>query len=255
MTADILIKLTLTPLMMWGVSRAVRRWGGALGGLLSGLPLTSGPISIYLAAEQGTGFAAGAAVNAISGVAATVVFYIVYAASGRQLSAGATLIASFLAFLLAIVVFRRLHLDLWGACALCLALLGLSSTVSGGGEARRASIARPAWDLPARMLASTAVVFLVTESAGLIGPELSGLLSPVPAVTWPLLVFGRHQGGLPEALAIVRGSLQGIASVLTFYVVVALALPLGHAPLAYASALVGSVAVVLGWLAGAPRRP
>ena len=82
MAADLLIKLTVTPLMMWGVSRAARRWGGATGGLLSGLPLTSGPISIYLAVEQGSGFAARAAVTAISGVAATIVFYVVYAAGG-----------------------------------------------------------------------------------------------------------------------------------------------------------------------------
>ena len=252
MAADLLIKLTVTPLMMGGVSRAARRWGGGLGGLLAGLPLTSAPISIYLASEQGPGFAARAAVSAISGVAATVVFYGVYAASGRRLTAGATLGASFLVFLLAVILFRHLRLDLWGACALCLALLGVSLTLSEPGEAARIVHALPAWDLPARMLVSTTVVLLVTESAGLIGADLSGLLSPIPAVTWPLLVFGRHQGGLPEALAIVRGSLQGIASVLTFYVVVALVLPSGHAPFAYAFALAASLAVTGGWI-GARR--
>ncbi len=261
MAADLLIKLTVTPLTMWGVSRAVRRWGGALGALLAGLPLTSAPISIYLASEQGAGFAARAAVTAISGVAATVAFYVAYAISGKRLPAGATLLASFLVFLLAIALFRRLHLDLWGGCVLCLALLGASLGLLGAdpgrGEAARVGHALPAWDLPvwdlpARMLVSTAVVLLVTESAGLIGADLSGLLSPIPAVTWPLLAFGRHQGGLAEALAIVRGSLQGVASVLTFYVVVALVLPNGHAPFAYAVALAASLVVTGGWI-GARR--
>ena len=196
--------------------------GGTLGGLLAGLPLTSAPISIYLACEEGAGFGARAAVTAISGVAATVVFYAVYAAIGKRLPAGATLLASFLMFLLAIILFRHFRLELWGACALCLALLGVSLTLFKRGEAARVVHALPAWDLPARMLVSTAVVLVVTGSAGLIGADLSGLLSPIPAVTWPLLVFGRHQGGLAEALAIVRGSLQGVASVLTFYIVVAL---------------------------------
>jgi hypothetical protein len=49
----LLIKLLLTPLLMFAVSWAARRWGPGIGGLLAGLPLTSGPISIYLFAEQG----------------------------------------------------------------------------------------------------------------------------------------------------------------------------------------------------------
>lgn len=42
----LLIKLLLTPLSMLAVSWAARRWGPGIGGLLAGLPLTSGPISI-----------------------------------------------------------------------------------------------------------------------------------------------------------------------------------------------------------------
>ncbi len=248
MAVDLLIKLTLTPLIMGGVSRASRRWGGALAGLIAGLPLTSGPISIYLAIEQGAGFAARAAVAATAGVAATIVFYIVCAATGRRLSAASTFAASFAAFLLAILLLRRWHPSLWNAAALCVALLGLSLVVCKGIEEERASIVPARWDLPARMVASTTVVLLVTGSARLIGPDLSGLLSPIPAVTWPLLVFGRYQGGPPEALAIVRGSLRGIPSVLVFYIVVASALPWHGGVPTYGAALTGSVLVVAAWI-------
>ena len=51
----LLIKLLLTPLLMIAVSWAARRWGSGIGGFLAGLPLTSGPISIYLWVEQGLG--------------------------------------------------------------------------------------------------------------------------------------------------------------------------------------------------------
>jgi hypothetical protein len=40
------IKLLLTPILMIAISWAARRWGPGIGGLLAGLPLTSGPISI-----------------------------------------------------------------------------------------------------------------------------------------------------------------------------------------------------------------
>ncbi len=45
----LLLKLVLSPLLLLMATLAVRRWGAAVGGLLVGLPLTSGPVSIFLA--------------------------------------------------------------------------------------------------------------------------------------------------------------------------------------------------------------
>ena len=74
----VLIKLFLTPLLMVTVSWSARRWGPGIGGLLAGLPLTSGPISIYLCAEQGPGFAATAASNSLLSLTPVALFSIVY---------------------------------------------------------------------------------------------------------------------------------------------------------------------------------
>ena len=68
----LIIKLILTPLLMWLVSYASRKWGTAFGGLLSGLPLTSGPVSIYLMIEQGRGFAAESAVSSLGSVLVSI---------------------------------------------------------------------------------------------------------------------------------------------------------------------------------------
>jgi hypothetical protein len=43
------IKLILTPLAITAIALAGRRWGPAVGGWIAGLPLTSGPVSLYLA--------------------------------------------------------------------------------------------------------------------------------------------------------------------------------------------------------------
>ena len=56
----LLAKVVLTPLFIAAVTLAGRRWGPAVGGWLAGLPLTSGPVSVFLALEQGPGFAARA---------------------------------------------------------------------------------------------------------------------------------------------------------------------------------------------------
>ena len=64
------IKLILTPLAITAIALAGRRWGPAVGGWIAGLPLTSGPVSLYLALEQGRTFAATAAVNPLASGAA-----------------------------------------------------------------------------------------------------------------------------------------------------------------------------------------
>ena len=46
-----LIKLIAAPLLLALATLAARRWGTVLGGILIGLPLISGPISVFLAIE------------------------------------------------------------------------------------------------------------------------------------------------------------------------------------------------------------
>ena len=55
------LKALLAPLLILLATLAGRRWGPGVGGWLAGLPLTSGPVSLILALEQGPEFAARAA--------------------------------------------------------------------------------------------------------------------------------------------------------------------------------------------------
>ena len=75
-----LIKLIAAPLLLALATLAARRWGTVLGGILIGLPLISGPISVFLAIENGAGFAVETARGALAGTVALAVFTCVYAA-------------------------------------------------------------------------------------------------------------------------------------------------------------------------------
>jgi hypothetical protein len=74
----LVLKLTLTPLFIGLVSLAGRRWGPAITGWLVGLPLTSGPVILFLAMERGEPFAAKAAKGAIMGLISVAAFCLVY---------------------------------------------------------------------------------------------------------------------------------------------------------------------------------
>jgi hypothetical protein len=66
-----LLKLVLAPLIIAAATMVSRRWGESIGGLLVGLPLTSAPVSVFFAIEQGAAFAANAARGAMLGLASS----------------------------------------------------------------------------------------------------------------------------------------------------------------------------------------
>src|SRR5207302_11336796 len=79
-------KLILTPLLVAAATLTERRWGSAIGGWLAGLPLTSGPVSVFLVVQQGRAFAARSARATLHSLIAVVGFCVGYRlAAPRQI--------------------------------------------------------------------------------------------------------------------------------------------------------------------------
>jgi hypothetical protein len=72
-------KLLLTPLLIALISLAEWRWGAKVGGVLVGLPLTSAPISLFIALDLGTPFASQLAIGVLMGLISQAIFCITYA--------------------------------------------------------------------------------------------------------------------------------------------------------------------------------
>ena len=87
----IVFKLVAPPLLILLASLAGRRWGDVIGGWLVGLPLTSGPVSVFLAVQYGADFAAAATDGSLAGAASQAAFSFGYAALAARGSALATL--------------------------------------------------------------------------------------------------------------------------------------------------------------------
>ena len=236
------IKLGLTPLSMLGVSLVARRWGSLVGGLIAGLPLTSGPISIYLAIEQGPDFAARAAVGALSGTSATLVAYACYVWLTRRLGIFWSCVGSLLAFVIPAFVMLRLD-ELALAVVVSLAAIAATIVLTRDVATTPGGKPPPLWDLPARLTASTAMVLGITGLAPRLGPALSGVLAPIPVIAWPLIVFAHVQGGRGEAIKAVRGTAAGALGILALYIIVA-KFVVGHGLLlVYTTALGASVLI------------
>ena len=97
--ATFLFKLILSPLLIGTVSVLGRRWGPAINGWLIGLPLTSGPVVLFLALDQGTVFAAQAAQGILPGIISVGVFCLTYSWLARRWAWLPTMLAGWLVVL------------------------------------------------------------------------------------------------------------------------------------------------------------
>jgi len=246
----LVLKIVLTPLLIAAASLAGRRWGPAVGGWFVGLPLTSGPIALFLALDHGAGFAAAAAVGSLTGALAEAAFCLAYAAAAR---AGwpSALAAATAAFAIAAALLQRVALSPAAAAVCAFAALVLALALMPRRRATAAPPPPPAWDLPARMVITTALVLAITGAAATLGPRLSGVLATFPVYAAILTIFAHRASGA-AAVQVLRGLLLGLFAFAGFFVVLgALIEPLGVAAgfaLATAAALAiqgGSLAIVV----------
>lgn len=225
------LKLLLVPSLIALVTLAGRRWGPGVAGWLSAFPIVSGPILLAIALEQGGDFAAIAAANTLLAVLAIVVFSIVYARIATRPGAGVILclVAALLAWGLAVAVLQGVQAPSWLAFGAVLAALLAAPHLIGPAPAPAAISARPARDLPWRMLAGALLTVAVTQAASGLGPQLSGLFAMFPVMSTVLVGFSHRASDPGFAVALLRGMVGGYYAFAVFCLVLALLLP-GRAP-------------------------
>jgi len=212
------LKLVLTPALIGVATLVGRRWGQAVGGWLVGLPLTSGPVVLFLALDRGTAFAAKAAQGSLRGLVAEASFALAYAWLAQRRAWPLAFLSGSLGFALAGFAMQSLApapallvAMVIGALALALLLLPSVTGIVAAVPAQR-------WDLPVRMVTATLLVLALTGAAGWLGPQLSGLLSTFPLFAGVLTVFAHHAQGKAAATNVLRGLLLGLFSFAAFFV-------------------------------------
>ena len=240
----LLLKLTLTPILIGGASLAARRWGPSIGGWIVALPLTSGPVALYLALDRGAVFAAGTAEGSIGGLLGDAAFALAYGWLARRGSWPGVTLCGFAAFGVAAVAVQPfvsgppivLFAVVAAAMAACLRLAPAATETRPAGPL-------PAWDIPARMVVGTSMVLAVTAVAPILGPQLSGILAAFPIYVTVLAIFAHRLEGPEQAMGVARGLQVGLFGTITFFLVVTSTMvPWGIAP-AFALGLLATAAV------------
>lgn len=220
----LMLKLVLTPLLIAAATIAARRWGPVVGGWVVSLPLTSGPVSAFLALEHGPEFAAAAAAGTILGSLSVVAFIVAYAHAARHAAWPLAALAGLSGFFLAVTAMAYFPLPPVPGTIFSCAILGLLLFLEKGPTGPIIPIPAPRWDIPMRIAVATTVVLTITALSHHVGPTLSGLLSAFPAFICVMATFSHKLCGPDNVLHFERGIISGSFAFVAFFFTVSWAL-------------------------------
>lgn len=232
--------------------------GPVWGALIISLPVTAGPVYVFMCLEHDTAFVAAAALNGFAANAATGLFLIVYARRAAHRSLLPALGPAALSWLAAAIPISALSWTPVTALLLNVAVYGAGALSTRPGAtvlARSTVVARPRpQDLVVRAAAVALFVTSLLALSTVLGPARTGVIAAYPVtLTSTFVILHRRVGGAAMARLASITILGVFGFGLTLLTLHLLIQPLG-AVLALGAALLVSLVYSAGLLAF-QRRP
>ena len=245
----LLVKVAAAAVVVVAASRAAERAGPFVGGVISSLPVSTGPAYVLLAVEHDDAFIAGSTLSSLVSNGATILFLaaLVRIAASRGLAV--TLLGTAALWVAAAVAFRAAaEWTLPTAILLNLACFGLALHLVRGhhGSVPAAAAAGRWYDVPARAALVGALVAAVTTLSHAIGPSATGIAAIYPiALTSLTVILHRRMGGGAVAAAMRSALVANPGFALSLLTAHLMAEPFGRA-----AALAAALLMSLAWAGG-----
>jgi hypothetical protein len=244
-----LVKLAIAPVLVALVSLAARAWGPTVGGLIMGLPWMTGPVLFFLGLEKGEAFVAQACIGVLFGVVGIASYVLAYTAVAHWTGWPASLAAAAAAYVTAGLATSGLRPSLLvagglGAASLIGAFLVMPRPLASSGPRPL-----PWWDIPMRMLATAALVAVITLFADVLGPQFSGVAATFPVILTVVGAFTHHRWGRAAVTELARGITLSLLSFVAFFLVVGSSVAERGLVTSYALAAAAALAMSAGMIA------
>ncbi len=207
------LKLSLVPALTLAASFVGIRWGPATSGWLIGFPLTSGPVLFFLAIEQGNAFASTASEGVLLGLVSIVAFALAYVWLALRHQAKPWFYPMLLGwggFFLVTFLLDGVSVPYVVAFIGVVVVLVLAIRVLPRPAAVPTNQAVDTKEIIARAVAATVLVLFITGASAILGPYLSGLLTPFPIYVSVLAASTYRVHGPTSAVQLVRGTTLGL---------------------------------------------
>ncbi|MDD5090811.1 MAG: hypothetical protein PHQ23_07815 [Candidatus Wallbacteria bacterium] len=226
MLTILLLKISVSVLVVLGLSCLAEYASPRLAGILAGFPTGSAITLFFIGLEQGPDFAADSAASNLTGLTAMLVFLYCYwkapQKNNRAFAAPSAL--ALCGYFLCIIPLRMLpHSPIFSIIlTICMILLfrRLFSVIPDTTISQRQPLS--ARLLLLRSLCAASIILMVTACAGTVGPRWSGLFSAFPSTLFPLLLIVHATYGYGPACSVIRHVPDGLGSLMVYSLTVSL---------------------------------
>jgi hypothetical protein len=239
----LIVKMAVTAAFLLTATIIAERAGPLVGGLGATLPISAGPVYIFLALDHDAHFIAQSALGSLVTNAFNIAFALTYALLAQKRSLAASLGGAFLAWLVLIWAGAWVPWTLGSAVVLNIAVLGIAYWLSA--PLRHAPMPRVQtrwYDLVLRAGMVAVLVGTVVTLSFRIGATASGNLAVFPIVLTSIMIILHHRVGGPATAAVMANAVIGLGG----FALAVIALNLGAERLGSPAALTLALAVSLG---------
>lgn len=243
---SLLLKMVVTAGFVAAASLIAERSGPLVGGLVATLPVSAGPVYVFLALDHPAGFLADSAVASLAINPVIAAFALACAYLGPRHGRVASVLAALALWLVLAVVVHLFAWTVFGAVLFNVVTLPLCLFLAR--PLREATIPRlrTRWsDIAARGASVALLVAAVVLVSAHVGPEATGILALFPIVMSSIMFILHGRVGGKAAGAVMASSVTGLVGLALGF----LTLHFAVVPLGSAGGLLLALAVTIAWSA------
>ncbi len=240
-------KMAVTALFVTAATSIAERLGTTIGALVATLPVSAGPVYVFLALDHDSTFIASSAVASLALNSATAIYLTAYVLIAQRHSMWFSISLAFVMWLAAVLLLSPVQWAAWSAFALnVIVFTACTFIVQPFGLVRIPRSTRPWYDFVLRAGLVALLVGVVVTLSFKIGPKGSGVLAVFPVIyTSMMLILHRRVGG-PATAALLANAVPALAG----FGLALLTLHFAAVPLGSGAALIIALGVSVVWNAG-----
>jgi hypothetical protein len=239
----LIVKMAVTAAFLLVATITAERAGPLVGGLVATLPISAGPVYIFLALDHDAHFIAQSALGSLVTNAFNVVFALSYALLAQKRNLAVSLGGAFVAWIALVWASGAVAWTLVTGIILNVVIIGLSYWLSAPLRHAPMPRVRTRWyDLVLRAAMVALLVGTVVTLSFRIGPTASGNLAVFPIVLTSIMIILHHRVGGPATAAVLANAVIGLGG----FAIAVIVLNLAAESLGSAAALALTLAVSLG---------
>lgn len=218
----LILRMAVTAAFLLAATITAERAGPLIGGLVATLPISAGPVYVFLALDHDAHFIAQGALGSLATNVLNVLFAVTYALLAQKRSLLTSLSGAFAVRIALSLVVAQVHWTLARAVAFNTVVIAVSLWVVRPLRDIRVAAIRARWyDLVIRAAMVSLLVGVVVTLSFTIGPTTSGNLAVFPIVLTSIIIILHRRIGGPATAAIMANAVIGLGgfavAVMTLY--------------------------------------